>query len=305
MRIFSLVLKRTIARTRRLAKVQLREVGHERLLGEFELFMKRLLLFATAALTTSAILADELPVLTDKPFLGAWIGYENQNFDFAINADGRAKLFVKQRQAGEVARISPFHTIDIDYSVQEKVGENWVNRTIEENAFETDLEASAEVEKVEFVATFKGGTKVKVNHVFDGEEILTRIAQVSTESENELRVGIKVAFPNLYRLREERTERELKEEFDGDEIRATRIDNKRFKLDLQEDVKLSDEAFLKNGAIEYSIESKKLGNKTISLRNGKGSKGKILFEQTQSLHLPLDAYWYPETPESTFVIEVD
>lgn len=265
--------------------------------------MKKSLLCVTAALLTAAS-GKELPLLFEKPFLGAWIGYEEDGFDAAIQGEGWAEIFFKKEQRDGLARISPFLSLKLKYSVQEKIGERWVNRSIEKDGFETEIEASTEVEDIEFTATFKGGTKVKVNHIFDGDEILTRIAQVSTESKNELRIGVKVAFPDLYRLKEKLSEDELEEKLDGDEIRATRVDKKRFKFDLHEEVDLADEKVLGKGAIEYSLESKRLADREITLSNAKGSKGVFRFEPTKSLHVPLDVIWYPETPTSTMVLEI-
>lgn len=269
--------------------------------------MKKTLILVTAALAT-AISAEELPILTEKPFLGAWIGYETRDFDFVIDGEGKGELFPKKNVDGDNVRASAFHTIEFEYSLQEKVGDRWVNRTLEKDGFETDIEASVEIENVEFIATFKGGTKAKINHIFDGKEILSRISQVSTESKNELRLGIKVGFPDLYRLRNKAKmeEDEIEEKMEGDEIRATRIDKKRFKFDVFEKVDLNDEKILGKGALDYSLESKQLGDRKAIISSARGSKGTILFEQGKALdlHVPIAAIWYPETPESTMVFEL-
>jgi hypothetical protein len=161
------------------------------------------------------------------------------------------------------------------------------------------------VEQVEWTASYQGGTQVKISHIFKGDEIYTRMETIATETKTEVRVGVEVAFPDLYRLQEELTEDELEDKMDDDEIRAERVDGERFKFDLWEKVKLTDEDILAQGAIKYSLETKKLADKTITLSNARNSKGKILFEQSKALHQPLKATWYPETPQSTFVIEID
>lgn len=264
---------------------------------------------ASLAIVGPAVSA-ELPVLPEKPWIGFWIGYEQRDFDFGVGGKGEGELFLKERGREGVERISLFRSLKVHYIVEEEIGGKWQRRTLEENLFETEQAASAEVEKFEFVAAYKGETKIRVGHFFDGKEIQISTELVSTESKNPIRVGVEVVFPDLYRLNEEISERELKKKMKGDEVRAVRLDGKKFKYDIYEEVSLEDEAVLGKGAIEFSLESQNLAKKTINLSLGAPKTGKFLFSQKKPLHSGFAAIWYPEKVADSkvlpvLVIEVD
>lgn len=253
---------------------------------------------ATFAITSLAIagsaVSAELPVLPEKQWVGFWVGYEQRDFDFGVGGKGEGELFLKERGREGFERISLFRTLKVHYIVEEEIGGKWQRRTLEEDLFETTQAASAEVEKFEFVAAYKGGTKIQVGHFLDGKMIQISSQLVSTESNNPIRVGVEVVFPDLYRLQGDITERELKKKMKGDEVRAVRLDGKKFKYDIYEEVSLEDEAVLGKGAIEFSLESQSLADKTISLSLGAPKTGKILFSQKTPLHSGFAATWYPE-----------
>lgn len=267
------------------------------------------LLVGAAMISGSALNAEELPILTDQPWVGIWIGYEERDFDFGVGGKGVGEVYLKQRNKGEMERISLFRTLKVHYILEEEVGGKWQQRTMEEDGFETSQPASEEAEKFEFIASYKGGTKVKVVHELDGKEIKISTSIVETESKNPIRAGVEVVFPDLYRIKEEIEERELKKKMKGDEVRAIGIDGKKFKFDIYEEVNLGDEKVLAKGAAEFSLESQNLANKTIILSSAVPKTGKVFFEQRKSMHEGFNATWYPEKtaegkPQPQFVIEV-
>lgn len=270
--------------------------------------MKALLLSASLAVTSSVFSAS-LPVLPDKPWVGFWIGYEERDFDFGVGGKGEGELFLKERGREGMERISLFRSLKFHYIVEEEIGGKWQRRTLEEDLFETGQAASAEVEKFDFVAAYKGGTKIRVSHFLDGKEIRIGTVLVSTESKNPIRVGVEVVFPDLYRLQEDISDRDLKKKMKGDEVRALRLDGRKLKFALYEEVSLADDAVLGKGASEFSLESQNLAKKTINLSLGAPKTGKILFEQKKPLHTGFSAIWYPEkaanaSEPSVLVIEV-
>ncbi|MDQ8188710.1 hypothetical protein [Roseibacillus persicicus] len=268
-------------------------------------------LIGALLISASTLGADELPILTEKPWEGVWVGYEEREFDYAIGGkEGAAKIYLKVKSKGEMERISLFRALDVHFVLEEEIGGKWQKRSVEKDGFETTQAASVDAEKFELIATHKGGTKIKVVHELDGEEIKISTSIVETESKNPLRAGVEVVIPDLYRIREEIEERELKKKLKGDEIRAVGIDGKKFKFDLHDEVNLGDEKVLAKGAAEFSVESKNLAKKTISLSSEVAKTGKILFDQRKSLHEGFKATWYPaETaagkPVPQLVIEIE
>lgn len=254
---------------------------------------------------------DALPVLTEKPWLGRWIGHEGREFDFSIAAkDFHGEIFMKNRTREGMKRITEFRVVKLAYVLEEKVGGKWQRRTVEPKGFETSQEASTDVEEFEVVASYKGGTKIKVTHEIDGKEILVSTAIVETTSKNPLRVGVEVVFPDLYRWKGDLNKRELKKKMNGDEVIIKTVKGRKAKFDIYEDVNLETEDALQEGAYEFSMESQNLAKKTVMMTSEVAKTGKIFFRQKKTIHEGVGAIWYPEEvpdgkPVPRLVIEID
>lgn len=270
----------------------------------------KLLVGAVFALSCP-LTADTLPVLTEKPYLGRWVGYEEKDFDFSIAAKNfHGEIFLKQKSRDGMKRITEFRVIKLQYVLEEEVGGKWQRRSVEPDGFETTQAASIEVEKFAVIASYKGGTKVKVTHELDGEEIMVSTEILETESKNKLRAGVEVVFPDLYRLKKDPEERELKKMMKGDEVVAKTSKGKKLKFELYEDVNLESEKALAEGALEFSLESQNLAKKTIVMTSEVAKTGKIFFRQKSTLHQGFGAVWYPESvtdgkPTPRLVIEIE
>ena len=71
-----------------------------------------------------------------------------------------------------------------------------------------------------------------------------------------------ILTPKIYNVLERQevpSEDEIEDIMDDDEIRAVRVDGKRFKFKLHEKVKLGDPELLHDGASEFSLETKRYG----------------------------------------------
>ncbi|MGJ8726671.1 MAG: hypothetical protein ACSHYB_19150 [Roseibacillus sp.] len=253
--------------------------------------------------------ADRLPVLSEEPWLGFWVGYEEREFDFGISGRAEGELMLKDRSQGEMKRISDTRSLAINYLVEEKKGESWQKRTLEVGQIESELAASNELEECSFVATYKGGTKAKISHRFDGDEVFITIEMLETESENPIRLGVEVKVPDLYRLETDIDERELKKKLKGDEVALKTLTGKKVKFDLSDKVNLETEKGLEGGVSEFSIECKNLAERTIVMSSVTDKTGKIIFGQKGAMNEGFSATWYPAPteegkPEPELVIEV-
>ncbi|MDP0491148.1 MAG: hypothetical protein Q7Q71_08895 [Verrucomicrobiota bacterium JB023] len=269
--------------------------------------MKRTLLPAALLAVWPTAQADYLESMHEHPWVGYWVGYEDREFDFGIGAKGNGELFLKQRQKGEMTRISAFRSLKMRYLLEEKAGDNWISRSMVEDGFETSQDPSGDVEKAEFEVSYKGGGAAKVTHTFERGEVHIGIEWVKKPEGKEARLGIEVIIPDLYRLKSDIEERELKEKLEDDEVRAVRVDNKKFKVEFEDDVTLSDEDVLGKGATEFEITSKQLADKSINLSNTKDKGGVFYFDQKNPLHEGFSVMWYPEesVADSQLIIEVD
>jgi hypothetical protein len=209
--------------------------------------------------------AGELPALLEKPFLGCFIGFqESRDFQFALGADGSSELFFMKER--DVRLTTNGTTLKIYYVLEEIQDdkEGWKNRRMQEGGFETAHEATIEPEPgapMTFVATYTGGTKVQITHVFtdDGVQISARI--IERESENEMRAGVRVVVGDLYgHLESSLDERDLRRKIDDSRIEvwptgSTNSSGER--IDLHEGDVVLQEKFPK-GARKVALESPRL-----------------------------------------------
>lgn len=246
----------------------------------------------------SFLLADALPFLSEKPWLGCWIGYEEKEFDYSITAkDFYGTVSLKEKTKDGWKRISEQRVIKLNYLVEEERGGKWQRRSIEPDSFETTQGASDEAESFEVVATYKGGTKLKVSHEIDGKEVMISVAIVETESSNPIRAAVDVIIPDLYKLKEGMEERELKKKLKGDEVRLKTVAGKKVKFDLYEEINLATEKGLEEGVLEFSLECKNFAEKLIILSSEVEKTGKIFFRQKGVMNEGFTATWYPEEIE--------
>ncbi len=253
-----------------------------------------------------------LPFLSESPWLGRWIGYEEEGFDFGITSKRfQGEIHAKNRTRDGLKRVNEFQVIKIDYVVEEQVKGKWQKRSFEPKGFITSQAATTEPEQFEVVIAYKGGTKAKVTHILDGNEIKVSTEVIETSSKNPVRAGVKITFPDLYRLKGQIPgERELKKMMQGDEVIVKSTKGKKLKFDIWEEANLQTEEALADGASEFSLESKSLAKKVITMASEKAKTGKIFFNQQKALYAGLDATWFPEPaakgqPSPALVIEID
>ncbi|MEM9079688.1 MAG: hypothetical protein AAGC74_03245 [Verrucomicrobiota bacterium] len=237
-----------------------------------------------------------MPTLSEKPWLGFWVGHEDKKYDFGIGGGGVGEVHFKKDSRDGIARISFQYLIKVQYFVEEELKGKWVRRQMVDDGFETEQEASDEVESFEFVSTFTGDTKAKFGHVIGRKDIRMTAALGESPSKNPLRVGIEFTIPNLYRYVkfDEMSEREAKKKLKGDEIRVQWLKGKKAKYDLSDEVNLSDESLAGEGAAAFSLESRQIAGSEFLLSLGKPKTGRIVFKQAKSLHEGLKVIWYPE-----------
>ena len=246
---------------------------------------------------SSVVTADTLPALTEVPWLGFWQGYERREFDFGVNDRGEGELFLKERVKGDMERITDSRSVKVFYLVEEETGGAWKKRTLEVLELESEQAASDDLKECSFVAPYKGGTKVKINHRFDGDEVFITVEMLEGESQNPVRLGVEVLIPDLYRLATDIDQRELKKKLKGDKVAVETLAGKKMKFDLSDEINLETEKDLVDGVLEFSLDCKNLAEKTISMRSTVEKTGKIVFGQKGPMNEGFTATWYPMAVE--------
>lgn len=258
--------------------------------------MIRLMLFATL-FGALHLEAANLPDSQEKEWIGSWIGHEENEFFYSVlSKDGKGELFPKIRGKNGYAKAGVHDNFQIYFILEEMKGGEWTRIGIKEDGFETGQAASGEVKDCEVVATYDNGSKAKIRHRFERKGLALSTVLEHKATENPTRVGILVMTPAVYNVTEYKkvpSEEEMEKMMKDDEIRAIRVDGKQFKFKLNEQVVLSDEKLLGEGATEFSIESKRYGGKPIRMAAAAKDGGKILFRQSKRLFQMYSATWYP------------
>lgn len=254
-------------------------------------------LLITTILGTLHLDSATLPELSDKEWMGSWIGYGENEFDYSVTAkDGKGQFFPKVRKKEGWSHVSVHDKFQIFFILEEEKGGTWTRIGLKEDGFETTQPASSEVEACELVATYDNGSKARIRHRFERKGVVLSTALEHKATENPTRVGILVMMPALYKVEEFKktpTEDEIEKMMKGDGVKAVRVDGKSFKFKLHEEVILSDEKLLGGGATEFSIETKRYGGKPIRFAATQKDGGRILFKQSKRLYQMYSATWYP------------
>jgi hypothetical protein len=167
---------------------------------------------------------------------------------------------------------------------------------VDPGTIETEQGAGTDAEECEFIATYEGGSKARIRHHFERDEIRISTELVHKVSANPTRVGVLILTPKVHNVLDRETvpgPDEIERIMRQDEIRAVRLDGKRFKLELHEEVKLDDPELLRDGAKEFSLEVKRYGGRPIVFSSADEGFGRIFFRQPKRLFEPYRVSWYP------------
>lgn len=246
---------------------------------------------AIGMVMAGGLVAEELPMLQDKPWLGCFAGHEGRGFDFGLGNDGKSEIHFKKGST----RISVFSVFGVNYILEEEINGKWVSRQIKEDGFETKDKPSDEPEKVNFIATYTGDTKVEITHEFEKGEVIIETKIVAKTTENKLRCGVRVAIPDLWRSikEDDLSERELKKKVDG-EVRGETIKDKRVKADLYKKPMLGEPEYFGDGARTFSFESDKIAGREMLLSTVDEDSGYIEVRQTKKeAYHGFYLHWWP------------
>ncbi|HCQ34043.1 MAG TPA: hypothetical protein DIV54_11135 [Verrucomicrobiales bacterium] len=247
--------------------------------------------------------AEELPATLDKPYLGCWLAFsDSRDFEFVIGGDGDAELFfIKNRKRLSIGGC----TLKIYYALEEKVKgkggkPRWISRRMVQDGFEDFGKETAKPplrKPLSFTATYTGGIKAKITHVFtkDGMEISTQVVDKG-ESKGELRAGVKILVGDLFRQIDdadlEKRETESKLEDTRISVRgvgARRTERVKFE---DYDVVLTEE--FPNGVRAFALESDRYGDHEFQMTTANPEYGIIEFVQRKKIIHGFYTNWYPD-----------
>lgn len=239
------------------------------------------------------VFADFLPSLQDEEeWKDYFVGFEQRSFDYGLTASGEGRFFPKSRRG---KRVPSSRTVLVNVICEKKQSNGWRNQTRGTSDYETDLEPTLKPTAFELVNHFTGETKVTSKHRFERKAVEMSVSLTEGKQGSEKRAGIRVEIPDLYRLAFESTERDMKSEVRGDELVMINLKGKTVELGLEEDVDLAELDSINEGVRFFSIKSKKLEEKTLTMSIVGEGKGKMIVRRASAtLFDGLVVTFYPD-----------
>lgn len=179
-------------------------------------------------LTASSLSAGELPQLTEKPYLGQYVGLDTRDFRFVVKRGGEA-LITPSKKGGDF--INDRYSIKLVPLIEEVLPDGKVvGKFVPETGWEAVTPAAENPKKVTYRGTSSGGATFEVNIEIDGGKIAAGGRLLEKGSLKNPRFVIRAQVPNVYqydRDAEKRLEKSKK-----DRIDLVRADGKKLKLDV-------------------------------------------------------------------------
>lgn len=238
-------------------------------------------------------LRADLGTMSEKPWLGYFVGWEGKKYDTGIGSDGEFLIITKK------GRDRILHKeIKITYLVEEEVNGKWVRRTFTKDGLNSESETAVDPEepvKLQIIVT--GDTKVEFIHVMGNDLITVKANLIEKKTENKIRLGLEIDFPSSRAELEGKDERDIKKMYRSDEIEAVRkVDGEKVDAKMYESVDFTSDEFLKEGATEIEIKSDELtAGESFVAKLGNEKIGVIQLEAPEKLYTGnFKVLWYPD-----------
>lgn len=263
------------------------------------------------------LLADELPMLTEKPWLGTYLGYRDRGFDFSFNVKGGGQLFLMESKN----RTNAKSYFKVSYILEEEVKSGkWVRRQMQRDGFTYTHEPSFELEESIITASYTGDTKVAIKHEFERGTVKIRAKIVEKTTENPLRFNVEVSVPEFWKNRDKNrpnpTEKQVEEEFDKRDaindahMRVVKLsDGKRVKFDFWEDLKLVEEIGAEGASEVYVDGDDQFGGRRVTIQTGNSDLIPLIATNRGKLYSGITVSWAaPEAslanPDNMLILQV-
>lgn len=215
-----------------------------------------------------APVSAQLPTLSEKEWLGYFVGVGTKTFRFGITSEGDTSIRILGRTGEPVAKRL---TIVVTFQVEEILPDGkTVVHLIDPKTLETTQPATSKPVKTVFRGKVKGdaGFEVTVDETRGGISLGGRLLTPGTLTQNPLRFSIAVKIPSAYEgLKRGADKKEIKafeEKTKSDRVQVTWADKKRPRLSTTESVDASSKEINGTGIVGADVEfssyqEKKLG----------------------------------------------
>lgn len=195
-------------------------------------------------------------MLTEKPWLGFFTGYDRRDFCVGVGANGRIELQVK-KDGGGVLGVG--RVIYIDPQIIELDGTRKVVKALIPESLTSDQKAMEQPTKTTYRGKVTGNAEFEVNLEYDGDDFYVsgRLLDAG-ELKNPLEFQIRVKYGDVYRYT---APEKLKDETSRDSIETLSVDKKKNKIKVFEKVDLASEEINGKGLTFVEVQLKGLNSR--------------------------------------------
>jgi hypothetical protein len=172
----------------------------------------------------------ELPILTDREWLGYYVGHKTRSYQFGVTGQGETSIKVIGKKGEPLSQL----LVSLDFVVDETMPDGQVvSRKVARETLSADAPAAAKLDRVVIKGKARGDTSVEIymDENRGGIAIGGRIVDPGT-CKNPLRFSVQLKFQNAYPKAKKDGKKELDafaEQIKKDRIQLVSVDGKRSK----------------------------------------------------------------------------
>jgi hypothetical protein len=212
-------------------------------------------------------LAAELPGLSEKKWLGHFIGFENKKFEYGFTLMGKSAIKVIGAKG---LPLSPKLAILVDFSVEETSANGRISiKAILPTSLESTQPAGNEPKNVLIRGKVKGGANYEVT-IHENHGLISvggRLLESGTLVKNPLRFVIRMTVPDPYpyvkKSRDSKQEKAFQDKTKNDQVVLIRPDGKRAKLETDRVIDTTAKEFSGSEITAMEVQFSPYGHKKL------------------------------------------
>ena len=221
----------------------------------------------------------ELPGLSEKEWLGYFVGYENKKIQFGITSQGKAAIKILGK-GGEP--LNQRLAIGVDFLVEEVMPDGKISaKKIKPETLESAQPATNKPEKMSIRGKVTGDASFEV-FINEDRGVISlggRLSERGTLTKNPLRFSIQLKFPDAYpsgkTAGDKDKEKALKDKMKNDRLQLTWSDGKRVKQPTDKGVDAGSKEINGPGIAAMQVEFSSYDEKKLELTVSENSSMRL------------------------------
>ena len=237
----------------------------------------------------------ELPGLTEREWLGYFVGFQNKKFQFAITSQGKAAIKVLGKRGEPLAQKL---TIPVEFLVEEIHPNGKANvRNLKPETLESAQPATHKPQQIVIRGKVTGEASFEV-FVSEDRGVISlggHLLDPGTLTKNPLRFSIRVKFPDAYpsakTTADKKEEKELKDKLKNDRLQLSWTDGTRVRQPIDKAVDASSKEINGPGIAAMQVEFSSYDEKKFDFTASPGSTMTLSNSKSGPLHEGFTATW--------------